>query len=248
MKSWANTQRNSPGALPSTHPKRRGIFLAFLLSAVACWGATFGAFRGIGEGGTASPRESWSRGKAPAYPEYARGVAPCSPLERALRPTPRGILQGWRSLRPTICEGAKPPLHSPMRGRSAPPPRVTFSPMRKSPKNLQGLRPLEPAGAKSPPFSRLLRSAPARAGLVSATDAEGFATLRWCGQLAAPSPLALTKRNILLLIRGSGVLVARLDATLGAIRGIGEGVAVQRERGAVQFVQFVQLLCSQQMA
>ena len=43
-------------------------------------------------------------------------------------------------------------------------------------------------------------------------------------------------------------LVARLDATLGAIRGISEGVAVQRERGAVQFVQFVQLLCSQQMA
>ena len=49
----------------------------------------------------------------------------------------------------------------------------------------------------------------------------------------------------MLLIRGSGVLVARLDATLGAIRGISEGVAVQRERGAVQFVQ---LLCSQQMA
>ena len=197
MKSWANTQRNSPGALPPTHPKRRGIFLAFF----------------------------WRHDGAS-----------------------RGILQGWRSLRPTICEGAKPPLHSPMRGRSASPPRVTFSPMRKSPKNLQGLRPLEPAGAKSPPFSRLLRSAPARAGLVSATDAEGFATLRWCGQLAAPSPLALTKRNILLLIRGSGVLVARLDATLGAVRGIGEGVAVQRERGAVQFVQFVQLLCSQQMA
>ena len=42
--------------------------------------------------------------------------------------------------------------------------------------------------------------------------------------------------------------VARLDATFRGIRGIGEGVAVQRERGAVQFVQFVQLLCSQQMA
>ena len=39
----------------------------------------------------------------------------------------------------------------------------------------------------------------------------------------APSPWALTKRNILLLIRGSGVLVARLDATFGGIRGIGEG-------------------------
>ena len=35
----------------------------------------------------------------------------------------------------------------------------------------------------------------------------------------------------MLLIRGSGVLVARLDATLGAIRGIGEGVVVQRAGG-----------------
>ena len=52
----------------------------------------------------------------------------------------------------------------------------------------------------------------------------------------------------MLLIRGAGVLVARLDATFRGIRGISEGVAVQRERGAVQFVQFVQLLCSQQMA
>ena len=141
-------------------------------------------------------------------------------LMRALRPTPRGILQGRRSLRPTICEGAKPPLHSPMRGRSAPPPRVTFSPMRKSPKNLQGLRPLEPAGAKSPPFSRLLRSAPARAGLVSATDAAGFATLRWCGQLATPSPLALTKRNILLLIRGSAGFWLHFCLQLGGRCGV----------------------------
>ena len=42
-------------------------------------------------------------------------------------------------------------------------------------------------------------------------------------QLVLPSPLALTKKNILLLIRGEGVLVARLDATFGGIRGIGDG-------------------------
>ena len=65
------------------------LFFYFSFCSVARWDATFGAFRGIGEGGTASPRGSWSRGKAPAYPEYARGVAPCSPLERALRPAPR---------------------------------------------------------------------------------------------------------------------------------------------------------------
>ena len=42
-------------------------------------------------------------------------------------------------------------------------------------------------------------------------------------QLVLPSPLALTRKNILLLIRGAGVLVARLGATFGGIRGIGEG-------------------------
>ena len=67
-------------------------------------------------------------------------------------------------------------------------------------------------------------------------------------QLVLSSPWVLAGRYFLLSIRGARGLVARLDATLGAVRGIGEGVAVQRERGAVQFVQFVQLLCSQQMA
>ena len=170
MKSWANTQRNSPGALPPMHPKRRGIFLAF-------FGRHDGASReDFVELTAPTPPDAGAPSHAPG--NFAGTGVPAPPM-RALRPAPRGILQGRGSLRPTICEGAKPPLHSPMWGSSAPPPRVTFSPMRKSPKNLQGLRPLEPAGAKSPPFSRLLRSAPARAGLVSATDAAGFATLRW---------------------------------------------------------------------
>ena len=38
---------------------------------VARWGATFCSFRGIGEGGTAFPRESWSRGGGPCGPRYA---------------------------------------------------------------------------------------------------------------------------------------------------------------------------------
>ena len=42
-------------------------------------------------------------------------------------------------------------------------------------------------------------------------------------QLVLPSPLAVTRKNILLLIRGAGVLVARLGATFWGIRGIGEG-------------------------
>ena len=67
-------------------------------------------------------------------------------------------------------------------------------------------------------------------------------------QLVLSSPWVLAGRYFLLSIRGTRGLVARLDATFRGIRGIGEGVVVQRERGAVQFVQFVQLLCSQQMA
>ena len=50
-------------------------------------------------------------------------------------------------------------------------------------------------------------------------------------QLVLSSPWVLAGRYFLLSIRGTRGLVARLDATLGAIRGIGEGVAVQRERG-----------------
>ena len=42
-----------------------------MLPAVARWGATFCSFRGIGEGGTAFPRESWSRGGGPCGPRYA---------------------------------------------------------------------------------------------------------------------------------------------------------------------------------
>ena len=41
--------------------------------------------------------------------------------------------------------------------------------------------------------------------------------------MAAPSPLVLAGRYFLLSIRGTRGLVARLDATFGGIRGIGEG-------------------------
>ena len=66
-----------------------------------------------------------------------------------------------------------------MRGRSAPPPRVTFPSRGKSPKARQGLCPLESPGAWSPPFSRSLRYAPSRAGLPSTTNLDRFATLSW---------------------------------------------------------------------
>ena len=66
-----------------------------------------------------------------------------------------------------------------LRGEGAPPlrPRVTFPTRGKSPKARQGLRPLESPGAWPPPFSRSLRCAPSRAGLLSATTKDRFATL-----------------------------------------------------------------------
>ena len=42
-----------------------------MLPAVARWDATFCSCRGIGEGGTAFPRESWGRGGGPCGPRYA---------------------------------------------------------------------------------------------------------------------------------------------------------------------------------
>ena len=107
-------------------------------------------------------------------------------LMRALRPTPRRILQGRRSL---LLQCRRSALH---------PGDFRFT--TKVTKGVPEPTVLDSLSAKSPPF---LRSLTHRAGLLSATDTDGVATLRWCGQLATPSPLALTKRNILLLIRGS---------------------------------------------
>ena len=130
---------------------------------------------------------------------------------------PQSFFTGAGLLRtPNMRGGAAPrPLHSSLDAGAPPCTRVTFSPMRKSPKNLQGLRPLEPAGAKSPPFSRSLRCAPARAGLVSATEKDRFATLRWWANRSLLFPLALTRKNILLLIRGAGAPRGRCGCTFG---------------------------------
>ena len=69
------------------------------------------------------------------------------------------------------------PLCTPQYAGAPPCTRVTFSPMRKSPKNLQGLCPLESPGAWSPPFSRSLHFVPTRAGLPSIIEQDRFATL-----------------------------------------------------------------------
>ena len=61
-------------------------------------------------------------------------------------------------------------------------------------------------------------------------------------------PLVLRRKDFVLLIRGAGVWVARLGATLGAIRGIGEGVWCGASGSSVQFVQVCAAPVQQQMA
>ena len=93
-----------------------------MLPAVACWGATFCSFWGIGEGGTAFPRESWSRGVGPCGPRYARGQRPlCTPLVGAQLPRPQ---------------------------RAGAPPRApgSFRFTTKGTKGVPGALPLDPAG------------------------------------------------------------------------------------------------------
>ena len=140
--------------------------------------------------GTASPEGFLGAGGS-CLPRYA-GAPPRAPL-----------LDNARRANALLCAPPKWGLrpHDPY-GEGAPPlqPRVTFPSRGKSPKARQGLRPLESPGARFSPFSRSLTH---RAGLVSATEKDRFATLRWWANRSLLFPLALTKRNILLLIRGS---------------------------------------------
>ena len=96
-------------------------------------------------------------------------------------------MRGWQPLRPTM-------------RALRPAPRVPFVSRRKEPKACQGRCPWTPLGGIIIPPTAQAPFPPER---VCGTDVEGFATLRWWGKLDAPSPWALTKRNILLLIRGS---------------------------------------------
>ena len=111
---------------------------------------------------------------APAPPDARRGFAPpgasrqtwlLPPCVGALRPSTPGVCAGLAAPTPPDL-GAPPQTPGDFRFTT----KVT--------KGVPGLRPWTP-GTKSPPFSRSLRCAPARAGLVSATEKDRFATLRW---------------------------------------------------------------------
>ena len=130
-----------------------------------------------------------------------------------------GFCRGGWPLRGPICEGRCPSALPHVWGYP-PHTRGSFRFTTKGTKGVPEPTVLDSLSAKSPPFSRSLTH---RAGLLSATVAEGFATLRWWGKLDAPSPWALSKRNILLSIRGAGAFSCTFGCNFGGIRGIGEG-------------------------
>ena len=98
--------------------------------------------------------------------------------------------------------------------------RVTFPSRGKSPKAHQGLRPLEsPKGdAIAPPAAS---RNPLDGG--SATAKDRFATLRWWANRSLFLPSFLQGKFFAVNPWLGRVLVARLGATFGGIRGIGEG-------------------------
>ena len=118
--------------------------------------------------------------------EFVRGWQPLRLLIWALRPNPREFVRGWQPLRPLIWA-------------LRPKPRVTFPSRGKSPKARQGLR----------PWTRWCRVT-ALFALAYASRRAGFCHRKrpichfeMVGESVLLFPLALTKKNILLLIRGS---------------------------------------------
>ena len=146
--------------------------------------------------------------------EFVRGWQPLRLLIWALRPKTREFVRGWQPLRPLIWalrESMALPCSAPrefVRGWQPlrpliwalrPKPRVTFPSRGKSPKARQGLRPWTRWCRVTALFA--LAYASRRAGFCHRT--RPICHFEMVGESVLLFPLALTKKNILLLIRGS---------------------------------------------
>ena len=91
-------------------------------------------------------------------------------------------------------------------GASSPGPWVTFSPMRKSPKNLPEGRPLwvlPLGGIIIPPAARACMRLLLPPERVCATNPDRFATLRWVGESVFFSPSVSARAHLLVSGRGA---------------------------------------------
>ena len=135
-------------------------------------------------------RSNIDAGAPPRAPEvYAGLVAPATP-DAGAPPRAPEVYAGL--VAPATPDAGAPPCT-----------RVTFPTQGKSPKVRQGLCPLESPGACSPPFSRSLRCAPTRAGLLSATTPDRFATLNLWANRSFFLPKLYRGSHFLLSIRGA---------------------------------------------
>ena len=166
-------------------------------------------------------------GASPQTPGVCAGLAAPTPPNLGAPPQTPGVCAelgapappdlGAPPQTPGVCAELGAP--APPDAGAPPCTRVTFPSRGKSPKARQGLR----------PWTRWCRVT-ALFALAYASRRAGFCHRKrpichfeMVGESVLLFPLALTKKNILLLIRGTGALVARLGATFGGIRGIGEG-------------------------
>ena len=182
------------------------------------------------------------------------GLTPSSALHLSGGCAPEASRQTW--LLPPWGGRSAPPPPGDFAGAGAPcthyagaPPctRVTFPPRGKSPKARQGLRPWTCRCGVTALFAlAALRSGSRRAAFCHKN--RPICHFVVVGESVLLFPLVLRRKDFVLLIRGAGVWVARLGATLGAIRGIGEGVWCGASGSSVQFVQVCAAPVQQQMA
>ena len=153
--------------------------------------------------------------RGPICEEGLRPILCTLPLMQALRPAPGGILQGQVAPAPT--DAGAPREHG-LAMLGAP---GDFRFTTKVTKGVPGALPLDPVGGHyHPPAAR--RAAPPER--VCGTSLDGFATLRWCGQLAFLSPEAPSGEHPLLSNRGAGITGAECVGCVGFVSSLCQGI------------------------
>ena len=162
----------------------------------------------------------WCRGGGPCVPTICGRCAPrpgvCAGLVAPAATDARGAAPREQVVRlgsslPEVGAGGP---HTPMRGRSAPPPRVTFPSRGKSPKARQGLRPWTCRCGVTALFAlAALRSGSRRAAFCHRK--RPICHFEVVGESVLFFPLVLRRKDFVLLIRGAGGLGCTFGCNFG---------------------------------